>query len=167
MAFIPYNQFVIETPLPVEEVMEKLSRVVQPKNFWPNPFSQDRKQFEGIVSKGRFRMVRNIYYLNSFIPLIKGRFGSSDSGTRIIITMATHPFVILTFGLVFAFFGYFLFTFLMELISGMFVILGCLALAYTICTLAFKRESALDRKFLVKLFSERDSAPQLHQPDTD
>jgi hypothetical protein len=158
MAFIPYSQFVIETPLPAEKVMEKLSRVVQPKRFWPNPFSDDRKQFEGCVTKEGFRVVRNIYYLNSFIPLIKARFGSSDSGTRIIITMATHPFVILTFGLVFAFFGYFFFTYLMELISGMFVIIGCLALAYTICTLAFKRESALDRKFLVKLFSEQNKA---------
>jgi hypothetical protein len=158
MAFIPYNQFVIETPLPAEKVMEKLSQVVQPKRFRPNAFSDDRKQFEGCVTKDRFRVVRNIYYLNSFIPLIKGRFASSDSGTRIIITMATHPFVILTFGLVFAFFGYFLFTFLMKLISGIFVVIGCLALAYTICTLAFKRESALDRKFLVKLFSEQDKA---------
>ena len=32
--------------------------------------------------------------------------------------MATHPFVVVTFALVFAFFGYFLFTFLMGLISG-------------------------------------------------
>jgi hypothetical protein len=158
MAFIPYNQFVIETPLPAEKLIEKLSQVVQPKKFWPNPFSNDRKQFEGVVSNDGFRIVRNIYYLNSFIPLIKGRFDSSDSGTRIIITMATHPFVIVTFVLVFAFFGYFLFTFLMELISGMFVIFGCLALAYTLCTIAFKRESALDRKFLVKLFSEQDNA---------
>jgi len=158
MPFIPYNQFVIETPLPVEKVVEALSQVVQPKRFWPNPFSEDRKQFEGWVTKDGFRVVRNIYYLNSFIPLIKGRFGSSDSGTRIIITMVTHPFVILTFGLVFAFFGYFLFTFLMGLISGIFAIIGCLALAYTVYTLAFKRESALDRKSLVKLFSNQDKA---------
>jgi hypothetical protein len=159
MTFIPYNRFVIETSLPREKVMEKLLQVVQPKKFWPNPFSDDRKQFEGFVTKEGFRLVRNIYYLNSFIPLIKGRFDSSDSGTRIIITMAIHPFVILTLVLVFAFFPYFLFTFLMELISGIFVIIGCLALAYTICTLAFKRESALDRNFLVKLFSDQDKVP--------
>jgi hypothetical protein len=156
MAFIPYNRFVIETPLPVEKVMEKLLQVVQPKKFWPNPFSDDRKQFEGTVSKDGFRVVRNIYYLNSFIPFIKGRFDSSDGGTRIIIIMASHPFVVVSFALVFAFFGYFLFTFLMELISGILVIFGCLALAYTICTLAFKKESAVDRNFLVKLFSEQD-----------
>ena len=158
MAFIPYNQFVIETSLPAEKVMEKLLQVVQPKKFWPNPFSDDRKQFEGTVSKDGFRVVRNIYYLNSFIPFIKGRFNSSDSGTRITITMSIHPFVVLTFALVFAFFGYFFFTFLMDLISGIFVVIGCLALAYTICTLAFKRESALDRRFLVELFSEQDKA---------
>ena len=158
MAFIPYNQFVIETPLPAEKVIEKLSQVVQPKRFWPNPFSDDCKQFVGSISKDRFRVVRNIYGVNSFIPLIKGKFGSSDSGTRIIITMVTHPFVIVAFALIFAFFGYFLFGFLMELISGMFVALGCLALAYTICTLAFRWESALDRKFLVKLFSEQGKA---------
>jgi heme O synthase-like polyprenyltransferase len=72
--------------------------------------------------------------------------------------MATHPFIIFTFALVFAFFGYFFFTFLMDLISGIFVVIGCLALAYTICTLAFKRESALDRRFLLKLFSKEEKA---------
>ena len=158
MAFIPYNQFVIETPLPAEKVMEKLGQVVQPKRFWPNPFSDNRKQFEGTLSKGSFTAARNIYYLNSFIPYIKGRFDSSDNGTRIVITMATHPLVIVAFALVFAFFGYFLFTFLMGLIPGTFVIIGCIALAYTICTLAFKRESALDRRFLVKLFSKEEKA---------
>jgi len=158
MAFIPYNQFVIETPLPADEVMLKLSQVIQRKKFWPNPFSNDRKEYEGTISKDGFRVARNIYYLNSFIPSIKGRFDSSDSGTRIIIAMAIHPLVVVAFALVFAFFGYFLFTFLMELISGSIVILGCLALAYTFCTLAFKREAALDRKFLVKLFSEQDTA---------
>jgi hypothetical protein len=158
MTFIPYNRFVIETSLPREKVMEKLLQVVQPKAFWPNPFSDDRKQFEGTVSKNSFTVIRNIYYLNSFIPHIKGRFDSSDNGTKIIITMATHPFMILAFALVFAFFGCFLFTFLMGLIPGTFVIIGCIALAYTICTLAFKRESALDRRFLVKLFSKEEKA---------
>lgn len=158
MAFIPYTRFIIETTLPVEKVMEILLQVVQPKKFWPNPFSADRKQFEGTVSKDGFRVVRNIYYLNSFIPFIRGRFDSSDSGTRIIITMATHPFVVLIFALVLGFFGYFLLTFLMDLISGIFVIFGCFALAYTICTLGFKKESALDRKFLVTLFSKQDRA---------
>jgi hypothetical protein len=51
-----------------------------------------------------------------------------------------------------------LFTFLMELISGVLVILGCLAVAYTICTLAFKRESALDKSFLTKLFVNKGRA---------
>jgi hypothetical protein len=158
MTFIPYKRFVIETSLPREKVIGKLLQVVQPKKFWPNPFSDERKQFQGTVSKDNFTAVRNIYYLNSFIPYIKGRFDSSDNGTKIIITMATHPFIIITFALVFAFFGYFLFTFLMGLIFGTFVIIGCIALAYTICTLAFKRESALDRRFLVKLFSKEEKA---------
>jgi hypothetical protein len=158
MAFIPYTRFVIETPLPAEKVMLKLLRVIQPKKFWPNPFSDDRKQFEGTVSKDGFRAVRNIFYLNSFIPFIKGRFDLSDNGTRIIITMSIHPFVVVTFALVFAFFGYFFFTFLMELVSGIFVISGCLALGYAVCTFAFRRESAVDRNLLVKVFSEQDKA---------
>jgi hypothetical protein len=158
MTFIPYYRFVIETSLSAEKVMEKLQQVIQPKKFWPHPFSDDRKQFEGTISKDGFRVVRNIYYLNSFIPFIKGRFDSSDSGTRIIITMSIHPLVVLTFALVFAFFGYFFFTFLMELISGIFVISGCLALGYAVCAFAFKRESAVDRNFLVKMFLEKDKA---------
>jgi hypothetical protein len=59
--------------------------------------------------------------------------------------------------LVLAFFEYFFFTFFMELISGIFVIPGCLALGYAVCTFAFKRESAVDRNFLVKMFSEQDN----------
>ncbi len=158
MAFIPYTCFVIETPLTPEKVIVKFQQMIQPKNFWPNPFSGDRKQFEGTISKEGFRVVRNIYYLNSFIPLIKGRFDSSGSGGKIVITMSIHPLVVLTFALVFAFFGYFFFTFLMELIPGILAISGGLGLGYVICTLAFKRESAVDRNFLVKVFSGEDKS---------
>ncbi len=158
MAFIPYTQFIIETPLSTEKVMVKFQQMIQPKKFWPNPFSADRKRFEGTISNDKFRVVRNIYYLNSFIPLIKGRFDSSASGTRITITMSVHPLVVLTFALVFVFFGYFFFTFLLELIPGVFVIYGCLALGYVVCTIAFNRESSVDRNFLVNVFSETGSS---------
>ena len=156
MVFIPYKRFTIETMLTVDEVFKMLLQVVQPKKFWPKPFSENRKQFVGTVSKEGFKFIRNVYYLNSFLPTIKGTFNSSDGVTRIIITMACNPCVVISMTVAFTFFGYFLMSVLMGLISGFLVISGSLtlgALGYLICTFAFKATSNADRLFLIKLFS--------------
>jgi hypothetical protein len=156
MIFIPYERFVIETSLDVEEAVEVLSGVVQPNRFRRNPSSVNRKHYVGTVSKERFRFIRNVSYLNSFLPTIKGTFDSSSRVTRIVITMAGNPCVVISMTAVFAFFGYFLLSVLMGLFPGLLVISGSLVigiLGYAIYTLLFKAESNSDRLFLTKLFS--------------
>jgi hypothetical protein len=68
-------------------------------------FSLEGFQFEGSVSPQAFRISRIIYYRNSCIPVISGRFERSTAGTRIVIKMVMHPvgylFLILGMGLSF------------------------------------------------------------------
>lgn len=155
MVLVPYKRFIIETTLTIDEAMQILLQIVQPKRFWPNPFSEKRRQFVGAVSKEGFRFIRNVYYLNSFLPAIKGTFNSSNGVTRITITMACNPCVVITMTVAFTFIGYILTSVLMGLISHLLVIFGSLALGalgYLICILAFKAASNTDRDLLVKLF---------------
>jgi len=156
MLFIPYERFVIETSFDVEKVVEVLSGVVQPNRFRGNPSSVNRKRYVGIVSKERFRFIRNVSYLNSFLPTIKGTFDPSSSVTRIMISMTGNLCVLISMAAVFTFFGYFFLSVLMGLFNGSLVISGSLAigtLGYVIYTFLFKVESNSDRLFLTKLFS--------------
>jgi hypothetical protein len=157
MILIPRKRFSIETMLTVDEAVQVLSRVVQPRKFWPNPFSDDRKEFEGGVSKEGFKFIRNIYYMNSFLPTIKGTFDWSDGVTKIRIILAGNPCVLIAMIAAFAFFGYFLLSALIGIVSGLFLVSGALilgALGYLFYTFAFNVVSNSDREFLIKLFSQ-------------
>jgi hypothetical protein len=49
-------------------------------------------QFEGYISPREFNITRIINYRNSRIPVIRGRFEPSPTGTKIVIEMTMHPF---------------------------------------------------------------------------
>jgi hypothetical protein len=158
---VPYKRFTIETAVTVDKAIHAFSQVVQSSRpFWPNPFSDDRRHFVGSVSEKGFRVVRNVYYLNSFLPQIKGVFEPSAGGTDVKITMIGNPFVIASFVAVFAFFAFFFTVFLpIGAVSKLWVVLGLLAggvLGYLIYTSAFIVNMAIDRKYLLALFSNRE-----------
>lgn len=48
-------------------------------------------QFEGDLSPQQFNITRIINYRNSCIPVIRGRFEPSATGTRIVVEMSMHP----------------------------------------------------------------------------
>jgi hypothetical protein len=54
-------------------------------------FSSPETEFEGDVSPQGFNLTRIISYRNSCIPVIRGRFEPSATGTRIVIEMNMHP----------------------------------------------------------------------------
>jgi hypothetical protein len=54
-------------------------------------FSSGGFEFEGDVSPQSFDITRIISYRNSCIPVIRGRFEPSATGTRIVIDMKMHP----------------------------------------------------------------------------
>lgn len=153
----PYNRFTIETTLTVDKVIHALSQVVQPSRpFWPNPFSEARRHFVGSITKENFRIVRNIYYLNSFLPEIKGIIETTKGATNIKITMIGNFLILICFVTVFAFFAFF---FLVNLptspLASLWVVLGSLAaggLGYLTYTFAFALNVAMDREYLLALF---------------
>jgi hypothetical protein len=54
-------------------------------------FSSGGFEFEGDISLQGFNITRIISYRNSCIPVIRGRFEPSDTGTRLVIEMTMHP----------------------------------------------------------------------------
>ena len=62
-----------------------------PRTWAQRYFSTGGFEFEGDVSPKEFNISRIISYRNSCIPLIRGRFEPSATGTRIVIEMKMHP----------------------------------------------------------------------------
>jgi hypothetical protein len=155
--FIPYKRFTIETTLTLDEATQALSQEVQPSRpFWPNPFSNERRHFVGSVTKKGFRVIRNIYYLNSFLPEIKGTIESSGGITSIKITMIGNPWISICFIAVFAFCAFFLMLYLpTQAISNSWLGLTTSVaglLGYLTYTSALSVEMAKDSNYLMALF---------------
>jgi hypothetical protein len=62
-----------------------------PQTWVQRNFSSGGFQFEGDVSPQGFNITRIITYRNSCIPVIRGRFEPSSTGTRIVVEMNMHP----------------------------------------------------------------------------
>jgi len=157
MRFIPYVHYTIEVELPVSKVIESLSKEVKRKKlFWPNPFAGDRKGFIGSLSGNTFRIMRNIYYLNSFLPSIKGKVSESKRGAIVSFTMNGNVVVLTAFMLVAAFGGFFLTIFLMQ--PGFIItaaVLAGLLVGYCVYTFGFMIQQAIDKKVLTDVLSKR------------
>src|SRR5262249_53828994 len=50
---------------------------------------------KGSANDEGFRLQRIIYYRNSFLPVVKGRFVEGNLGTDILVSMTLHPLVLL------------------------------------------------------------------------
>lgn len=161
MRFLPHHKFLIETHLNADEVLDILAQVVQAKRaFWQNPFSAGRKHFVGFLSIDGFRFVRNVYYLNSFLPQIQGKISGSGDGSIIVVTMACNLGVVFAFMAALAFLGFFLTSIISPPVSALTVMaaaMGGLVLGYIAYTLGFNTQGVIDRRFLVNLFSQDEA----------
>jgi hypothetical protein len=82
----PYQRLVLETPLPVVDVIRRIEQAVEPRRLWR--FSRTHRDFEGMVSRGQFKIMRVIHYRNSFRPVIAGVVKPRlQGGTRVELTM--------------------------------------------------------------------------------
>jgi hypothetical protein len=155
----------MEVELPVSTVIESLSKEVQCKRpFWPNPFADDRKKFKGFLSGGTFRIIRNIYYLNSFLPTIKGNVSESKTGSIVSVTMNSNLAVLTAFMLVPAFGGFFLTTFFTQpgfVITA--VTVAGLLIGYCLYTFGFMMEQAIDKKVLTDVLSKKNMSPNRYK----
>jgi hypothetical protein len=158
---LPYKKFTIETQLTVNQAIQTLAQVVQSSRpFAPNPFSQERRHFVGSIGEADFKLVRNVYYLNSFLPEIKGLFEPSGAATKINITMSCNPLVLVSFVAVFAFFAFFLMVYLpMGVMSDALMVLSTFTaggLGYLVSVFAFALNMTRDRDYLFALFLKKN-----------
>ncbi len=109
MTLIPYETFSLSSTKSIEDLIATLSQnVAQIPSFSVFQKVHD-KPFEGIFSENGFKVKRVIHYLNSFIPIVKGRFSRSLEGTTVTIQMFPHPisyffiFAVTIFGLIFGY----------------------------------------------------------------
>jgi hypothetical protein len=102
MILLPYEKFEIETSLSAMEARKRIETIVVPKpsfgtqfvNSLNNMFKKSgANQFTGKVDEQGFQISRLIYYHNSFLPVVKGKFDLGSAGTRINVTIALSPLV--------------------------------------------------------------------------
>lgn len=155
--FLPFENYVINTNLSVDEVIERLSLNVETRKTFLN-FDSLTKQYQGEFTSKDFNISRIISYRNSFLPVILGEIKSTDGKTQIDISMNLDFKIILFLILImviniltnfispipdFIFFKLFDFDFS----SIMFFLI-----LYLVTTVAFKIESNMSKQFLADLF---------------
>jgi len=150
MKYLPFENITLHTQLSVEEVIERLSENLEPREIFPFMLNRDRKTYEGYIKHNQFNINKVIQGRDSFRPMIKGELQENEAGTTIEIKMRFHIFIFifitiwcsiaLMFGL--------LFGFTKEIFSS----LGIIAFLYGLGILSFKRQSIHTKKHLAQLF---------------
>ena len=83
----PYREFDIDTELSQAKVAERLHAIVEPGSVFLASFRGTNKLFAGEVWPDGFKIMRLIYYGNSGLPVVEGRFRPGQRGTHVQITM--------------------------------------------------------------------------------
>jgi hypothetical protein len=89
MKIYPHDNFEIQSPMSTEEILAVLDTEIDQKWF---RWRSSGKRFTGVYSISGFKIMRVIWYRNSFLPVIEGTFNPSTSGTLIKVTMRLHRF---------------------------------------------------------------------------
>ena len=79
---LPFENYVLTTRLSADEVLKRVAANIQQKQaFSFSTFSRNyTKPYTGQITGTTFKMSRNIYYRNSFLPIITGF--TDISGTK-------------------------------------------------------------------------------------
>lgn len=105
MPLLPNNPLVIDSPLSMDEALERL-RAATGAPRWVR-FRTPATPFEGEVAGHEIRIRRAINYQNSWLPRIRGHVQPRAEGCRLTVTMSLHPvvtvFMLVWFGAVAAF----------------------------------------------------------------
>lgn len=156
MKYLPFERIVYRTNLSQQEIIKRLSDVVEPKKI---SFRRNHtKDYEGSVDTDSFDISRVINYRNSFLPQIYGIIQKNNDRTEIQVTMSLDGFV-------------FLFTiawclmassfFVIVLMKGIrdkgitiefFIPLVMLLFMYVLTMVCFKIESQKSKEYLRKIF---------------
>lgn len=88
-SLLPFEKYVLATSLTAEEVLRRVGNSIQAENdyTWSAFRRVYSKPYRGAVTGLSFRMIRNINYRNSFLPVIRGRVTSFSGHTEVMINM--------------------------------------------------------------------------------
>jgi WD domain, G-beta repeat len=89
---LPFETFTLTTPDPLAIVLEKLAPHIEPTKTMRR-FSRNHAPYQGTIDETGFKITRIIHYRNSFLPVIRGQFEPSATGTIVRVNMRLHPFV--------------------------------------------------------------------------
>ena len=96
MKIIPSDRIEIISHLSKTEVEKRRRENIQPKRGLELRLirPKNQKAFEGTLFGNNFQVQRVINGKNSFLPQIKGTFNESTNGTKILMDLKIHGFVI-------------------------------------------------------------------------
>lgn len=156
MKYLPFERVIYSTNLPQQEIIKRLSDVVEPKTF--SFGRKPTKDYKGSVDMKNFDISRVINYRNSFLPQIYGTIQKNNYGTEIQVTMSLNGFVFL-FTIAWCLIASF--TFVIILMKGirdkgitleLFLPLIMLLFMYGLTMAGFKIESKKSKEYLKNIF---------------
>ena len=97
---LPYLEHTIRTTKSPQEIHDSMQSVTSSKREW---VSRTPGEFIGKIEQYDFKIMRNINYRNSFLPVIKGAIKKGEGAYVVALKMQLHPltyiFLIFWFGL--------------------------------------------------------------------
>ena len=81
MKILPSKKIVFHSPLPPEELHQKLGQNICPKRYLEHNGSTYEKPFIGDLNASEFAIQRDINYSNAFLPVIIGKYARNGSGS--------------------------------------------------------------------------------------
>jgi hypothetical protein len=99
MLTIPFDQIKLTTRMTPEQVRDRLLRGANPRPWGFALFGFGSGQFSGSIGADRFTIVRNIRYLNSYLPILLGRWRAEESGSSVRVTFVA-PMSVVVLGTV-------------------------------------------------------------------
>jgi len=172
MKFIPYERFIIKSPLTASEALAKLNEYVEQKQPLRWLGIKPDKRYEGDINGFKFEITRAIVVQNrAFYPTISGRIQSEADGCSIYFSIVPKPLVFLFMLQVLVptglFFLYILISFIGSVLginkdnSASFTAVfwfGCFfALVYIFFVGPFKAEAGVSKEFFQTLFRAKET----------
>ena len=95
MNILPFTEFIITTNIDRERIYEKIQKCIDDEAGGLFYNIKDDMPFRGKVVEDGFILTRLINYINSFLPIIKGKIVTNNGTNFVKITMRLNIFVAL------------------------------------------------------------------------
>jgi hypothetical protein len=163
MAFVPYENIILESDLSYNEILNRIQNIIEPRRYiFSRLLKKDNgKTYEGELFENKFKINRIILYRNSFIPIIYGTIISESNKTKIYVKMKLHIFVKIFMCLWSSFFALGFFKDIKNFISDMelnafpFAFMAIILLGYIFMTGIFKAECRKSKIYFGELFEAK------------